>query len=233
MTFAGLIPLTLSDWPGRPAAIAFTHGCDLRCRYCHNPDLVAGPPPARVPGEEVLALLARRRGFLEGLVVTGGEPTLHPGLAPFLAKVRALGVAVKLDTNGMHPESIAALHAARLLDHLAVDLKAGPADAAWLCGSAEQPVRARRCLALARAAGVPHEARTTVAAPLHTPAALAELSRWAEGAERWVLQRLRPDRQLDPSAGLRVPDAGLVTPLRARASLRGFGASEDRQPPVT
>jgi pyruvate formate lyase activating enzyme len=190
--------------------VVFTHGCNLRCRYCHNPELLDGAPPRRIEEDEILGLLDRRRGKLDGIVVTGGEPTLQRGLAAFLARVKALGFLAKLDTNGTRPEVIEELLAARLVDFLAIDLKATPAQAGWLCGLAEQSAGARRCLELAVAAGVEHEARTTVVASVHGAAELAALAALATGAQRWVLQRFRPGGHLDPLAALGVPDEAVL-----------------------
>jgi pyruvate formate lyase activating enzyme len=207
---AGLRPCSFIDYPRRLAAVAFTHGCNLRCRYCHNPELLEGAPPRRIEEDEVLALLDRRRGKLDGIVVTGGEPTLQPGLPAFLARVKAMGFLAKLDTNGTRPEVIEELFAARLVDFLAIDLKATPARAGWLCGLAEQSAGARRCLDLVLAAGVEHEMRTTVVASVHTAAELAALAPFAAGAERWVLQRFRPGGDLDRLAELGVPDEAVL-----------------------
>ena len=216
MRFAALRACSFVDWPGRLAAVVFTQGCNLACRYCHNPSLVPGAP-APVPGEAVLAHLEARRGLLDGLVVTGGEPTLHPALPAFLARVKARGFAVKLDTNGSSPDAVGALLAAGLVDYLAVDVKTVPAAAAWLTGAADQPRRARRCLELALEGGVDHEARTTVAATLHDAAHLAALACWVRGARRWALQRCRPGGHLDPGAGLVAPDDALLREVAAAA----------------
>jgi pyruvate formate lyase activating enzyme len=219
---AGLRPCSFIDYPGRLAAVVFTHGCNLRCRYCHNPGLVAGPPPRRVEAGEVLSLLAARRGRLDGLVVTGGEPTLHPRLPRFLAAVKEQGFLVKLDTNGTGPAALALLLRQGLVDFVAIDLKAAPEAATDLCGSAEQPAAARRCLDLVLAAGVEHEVRTTVAAPLHTPAHLASLAALAAGARRWCLQRFRPGGHLDPEAELRPPPPELLLAAQEEAGRRGL-----------
>jgi anaerobic ribonucleoside-triphosphate reductase activating protein len=221
---AALRPCSFVDWPGRLAAVVFTQGCNLACRYCHNPGLVAGRAARPVPEDEVLALLAARRGRLDGLVVTGGEPTLQPGLAPFLARVKEAGFAVKLDTNGTRPEVVEALLAARLVDHLAIDLKALPEAAAWLTGSARQPHGARRCLELALASGVDHEVRTTVVAPLHDAAHLAGLAGWAAGARRWTLQRFRRGGHLDPESRLEPPDERLLAEAALAAARQGVPA---------
>lgn len=223
MIIAGLQPCSFIDYPGKLSAVAFTHGCNLRCRYCHNPELLDGAPPRRIEEDEVLGLLDRRRGKLDGIVVTGGEPTLQRGLAAFLARVKALGFLAKLDTNGTRPEVIEELLAARLVDFLAIDLKATPAQAGWLCGLAEQSAGARRCLELAVAAGVEHEVRTTVVASVHGAAELAALATLAASAQRWVLQRFRPGGHLDPLADLGVPDEAVLEHV-----VRSSGAAAPR-----
>ena len=227
MILGGLRPCSFIDYPGRLAAVAFAQGCNLRCRYCHNPALVA--PRAAAPedaptDEETLRLLARRRGALGGLVVSGGEPTLQDGLASFLEQAKGLGFAVKLDTNGTRPDVVERLLARGLVDHLAVDVKATPEDAAWLCGSADQPRNARRCLELARDAGIAGEARTTVVAPLHDAARLEALAEFAAPAERWFLQRFRPGGHLDQDAELRPPDDATLERVVAFAGRRGLEA---------
>ncbi|GEJ58688.1 anaerobic ribonucleoside-triphosphate reductase activating protein [Anaeromyxobacter diazotrophicus] len=222
---AALRPCSFVDWPGRLAAVAFTQGCNLACRYCHNPALVprgAAGAAGAVPEGEVLRLLAARRGRLDGLVVTGGEPTLHAGLAPLLRRVKALGLGVKLDTNGTRPAAVAALLAEGLVDYLAIDLKATPARAGWLTGAARQAAGARRCLALALRAGVDHEVRTTLAAPVHDERQVEALARWAAGARRWALQRFRPGGHLDPASGLAPPAPALLDAARAAAGAAGL-----------
>lgn len=206
MRLGGLVPCSFVDWPGRLAAAVFTQGCNLRCRYCHNPALVgAGTSADPLGPDDVLGLLGKRRGKLDGVVVSGGEPTLQADLPEFLARVRALGFAVKLDTNGTRPEVIREVLGAGLVDYLAIDLKATPSDAAWVCGEADQPLRARACLEAALSHGVDHELRTTVFAPLCTPEKLAELSEYARGSKRWFLQRFRAGGHLDPEAPLQEP----------------------------
>ena len=122
------------DWPGRLAAVAFTSGCNLHCRYCHNPALATGQAEEAITQDIVLAHLVRRRAQLDGLLVSGGEPTIQPGFCAFLARVKREGFRVKLDTNGTRPELVGALLAAGVVDFLAVDLKAAPGAGAWLVG---------------------------------------------------------------------------------------------------
>ncbi len=221
MRFAALQPFSMVNWPGRLAAVAFTTGCNLRCRYCHNPALATGRAEAGITEEAVIAHLRRRRGQLDGLVVTGGEPTLQPGLGAFLARVRQEGFRVKLDTNGTRPALVGALLDAGLVDFLALDLKTAPGAGAWLTGCPGQAEAARRCLRLALAAGVDHELRTTLVAPVHDPAALRAMAEVARGARRWAFQPFRPGGHLDQEAPLSVPDRSWVEAAGAAARLVG------------
>jgi len=119
----GLIKTTLLDYPGRVAAVLFTHGCDLRCPWCHNPGLVHGPvPPDFWPRSEVLALLERRRAVLGGVAVTGGEPLYHQDLVLLLEEIHALGLDIKLDTNGTYPRKLGQIPSG-LVVFVAMDLK--------------------------------------------------------------------------------------------------------------
>lgn len=190
MRVAGLQKLTLLDFPGRTAATVFTPGCDFRCPFCHNADLVAGGGEAGdIPAEEVLAFLEKRQGLLDGVCVTGGEPLMQPGLAEFCAAARELGFAVKLDTNGSFPDRLRALLNAGLVDYVAMDVKNAPARYAETVGVAAldlEPVRASIDLLLG--GGVPFEFRTTVVRELHTADDLRALAQWIEGAPAWFLQ---------------------------------------------
>ncbi len=129
MRIAHILPTTLIDYPRKVAALIYTPSCNFRCPFCHNPELVL---PERIallnpiPEDRVLALLAERKGFLDALAITGGEPTLHHDLSRFIGEVKRLGYLVKLDTNGSHPEVLAGLFDAGLLDYVAMDVKAPP-----------------------------------------------------------------------------------------------------------
>lgn len=169
MNLAGFVPLSLCDYPGRVAAVVFTQGCNYRCPWCHNGHLVplAGDPSLRIGEEEVLSILLERRNRVGSLVVTGGEPTLQPALPRFLRRVKALGVDVKLDTNGSRPDVVRQLLKERLLDYVAMDVKAPWDKYAALTGDACCNVAAvQASLALIAASGVPHAFRTTRVDPL-------------------------------------------------------------------
>ncbi len=218
MRLAALHPCSFIDYPGRLAAVTFTLGCNLRCPYCHNPGLVAPPWAGEIEEDQVLAFLAARRGKLDGLVITGGEPTLQPDLAGFLDRVKGLGFKVKLDTNGTRPGVLEELLGLGLLDYVALDLKDEPeAYPEWL-GPAEGTPRAlRRSVALLASSGVEHELRTTVAWPRHDPARLARMASLV-GRARWVLQPYRPGDVLAGTCELQAPE--LETLVAQVAALR-------------
>jgi pyruvate formate lyase activating enzyme len=201
------------DFPGRLAAVAFTQGCNLRCRYCHNPELCGRRDPNPEVGEEFLQFLAGRRGLLSGVVICGGEPMLWPGIRQLLLEIRAMGFAVKLDTNGTWPEQTQRLVDAGLVDYLAVDIKAPPGErSAWLCGCEGQADRAVECLAYAVAKHVACEARTVLVRGVHDDEGLSWIAqRLADhGIMRWRLRDVRAGRVLDTSVVLKPPERVLV-----------------------
>jgi pyruvate formate lyase activating enzyme len=198
----GLERFTLSDFPGRAAAIVFTQGCNFRCPFCHNGQLLPMRPPAAsalVPESEVLAFLAKRRGRLDGVVITGGEPTLQPDLADFLRALRALGFATKLDTNGSQPDIVRELLENGLLDYVAVDLKAPIDRYAMLAGVRVDLASIRTSIALVAASGVPHEFRTTVVPRLLSPDDVKAIRALVPPGSPHRLQAFRPEHALDPS----------------------------------
>ena len=190
MRIGGLQKLTLLDYPGKVACTVFLSGCNLRCPYCHNPGLVLPEQSegSEIPEAEVLSFLERRKGRLDGVCITGGEPTLQPELPEFLEKLRRLGYAVKLDTNGTNPDMLEALAQEGLLDYAAMDIKNSPDRYAETCGGVDLLGPVKRSAALLMAGAVDYEFRTTVCAPLHTPEEMAGIGRWLKGAKRYFLQ---------------------------------------------
>ena len=192
MDIAALVPLSLSDHEGRIAAVVFVRGCNFRCPFCHNADLVR---PARggdpmLPVEYVLARLRDRSGFLDSVVVSGGEPTLQPDLAGFLAAIRELGLAVKLDTNGARPDVLADLLDRRLVDFVAMDVKAPPSRYDEFCGVRADVGAIERSIGCLREAASDYEFRTTVAPGLARED-LRAIAEWVRGARRYFLQAFR------------------------------------------
>lgn len=162
MKLGGLVKFTLIDFPGRPAAIVFTQGCNFRCRYCHNPELVYPHlfTPS-VPEEEIWAFLQRRQGTLEGVVVSGGEPTLQEDLIPFMTRLKALEYQVKLDTNGSRPEVLRELIEKKLVDFIAMDLKAPFEKYAAITGVEVNSAILQHSVDLIRQSGLEYQFRTT------------------------------------------------------------------------
>lgn len=162
MKIGGLVKFTLIDFPGRPAAIVFTQGCNFRCRYCHNPELVYPHLFTEpVAEEEIWSFLQRRQGTLEGVVVSGGEPTLHEDLPAFMARLKELGYATKLDTNGSRPAMLKELIDKKLVDFIAMDLKAPLEKYAAITGVETNPTILKESMELIRQSGLGYEFRTT------------------------------------------------------------------------
>jgi len=200
MDIVHLLPTTLIDYPGRVAALAFTAGCNFRCPFCHNPELVL-PEKVRtqslIPEEEVITWLKARDGFLDGLVITGGEPAIQPGLARFADRVKRLGFLVKLDTNGTRPEVLEELLTRRLLDYVAMDLKGPAARYDELTGVHVDMDAIKRSIRLIIKQAPDYEFRTTVAPTITRPDIVAA-ARLITGAKRYYLQRfvVPPDKDL-------------------------------------
>lgn len=200
MRIANLQKTSFIDYPGKLAAIVFTQGCNFRCPYCHNPELV---DPAQwrdvIALDAVLDFLERRRGKLEAVVITGGEPTLQKGLAEFVAAVKQLGFLVKLDTNGTAPDLLASLIDRRLLDYVAMDIKA-PLDRYGLvtrCGVDLAAVAASIDLLLG--GDVAYEFRTTLVEELLSVDDVLAIAQRIRGARLYALQNFRPSKHVDES----------------------------------
>jgi pyruvate formate lyase activating enzyme len=213
LEIGGLTPLTTIDFPGRLAAVVFCQGCPWRCGYCQNAHLIPPSAEKRVPWADVLAFLERRRGLLEGVVFSGGEPTLQAGLPEALRQVRDLGFATGLHTAGPSPERLAAL--LPLLDWVGLDVKAeAPAYPALTGGGPASGQRAWESLRRVLASGVACEVRTTVHPDLLSEADLLSLAAALAGAgvTDYALQECVTGRCLDPalsrpSRPARVPEA--------------------------
>ena len=191
MVINGLMKMTLLDFPGRVACTVFTAGCNMRCPFCHNAALVTEIDPAeRIEVDEILGFLRKRVGLLDGVAITGGEPLLQPDIADFIREVRALGFAVKLDTNGSFPERLEALVQQGLIDYVAMDIKNSPELYAKTVGVEDfdlAPVERSKEFLLSGA--VDYEFRTTVVAQFHTVESIAGAAKWIAGAKRYFLQQ--------------------------------------------
>ncbi len=169
MLIAGLQKLTLLDYPGKTACTLFTPGCNFRCPFCHNALLVTSPVENFISGEEFFSLLSKRKGILDGVCITGGEPTLQKDLIPFMEKVRAMGFLIKLDTNGYLPDVLREILSKGLADYVAMDIKAAPSKYALTTGVSDLDFSLiLNSIDMLEKSPVPHEFRTTVTEDFHT-----------------------------------------------------------------
>ncbi len=198
MQIHGLQKLTLLDYPGHMSATVFTGGCNFRCPYCHNSELVLAPDSVpTIPEADVFAFLKTRAKMLEAVCITGGEPTLQKDLPEFLKKVRDLGYRVKLDTNGQLPTVLSSLLSAGLVDYVAMDIKNCRERYGETIG-----VRDFRTDAIETSVGllmgdsIPYEFRTTVCKELHDTASMTLIGQWIAGARHYYLQPYRESDQV-------------------------------------
>lgn len=218
MRLAGLQKLTLLDFPDQVACTVFTAGCDLRCPFCQNPDLVIPElvsETERLSEDDFFGFLEKRKGKLGGVAVTGGEPTLHADLPQFMEKIRSMGFLVKLDSNGLNPEALAGILDAKLADYVAMDVKNSPQKYAMTVGIKERTEgelweRASRSIALLKEGSTPYEFRTTVVGGLHTEEDIREIARQLQGAKAWYLQQFIGNNELVKDFGAEEMD--LTTP---------------------
>lgn len=190
MKICGLQKLTLLDYPGKVACTLFAGGCNFRCPFCQNGDLVLHP--AEVPAiaeEEILSFLRKRIGLLDGVCITGGEPLLYPEVEDTIRHIREMGYAIKLDTNGSNPQRLKHLVEQGLVDYVAMDLKNCPeryAETIGIPGYDLSPIR--ESVAFLMSGAIPFEFRTTVVRDFHTPQDLVSLAKWVAGDEPYFLQ---------------------------------------------
>ncbi len=213
----GFQKLTLLDYPGHTAALLFTAGCNLRCPFCHNAILVThaqDAPP--IPTHEILSYLKKRRGLLDGVVITGGEPFLSPDLPSLLREIKALGYDIKIDTNGCFPDRLEAVLSERLCDYVAMDIKNSPKKYAMTVGIPDfdlSPVRESVSLLLSDR--VDYEFRTTVVANFHEVSDFTEIGRWIHGARRYFLQNFKDSGDLIGTGLQPVPTQTLLEMQKA------------------
>ena len=216
MRIGGFVPVSLCDYPCRVAAVVFTQGCNFRCPYCHNGHLLERQGTALLDEAVVLAQLAERSNRLGGVVISGGEPTLHGDLPQFLHRLKRLGLAVKLDTNGSQPDVLQAVIAGRLVDYIAMDVKAPWDQYHRLAGRTCDTILLRRSVRLIASCGLPHEFRTTRVEPLLSAEDCSEIVRQVPAGSVHKWQRFRPEHSLDKSLRPAVaapPAVPAVTPV--------------------
>nr|MBQ6241505.1 anaerobic ribonucleoside-triphosphate reductase activating protein [Lachnospiraceae bacterium] len=228
MKIHGLQKMTLLDYPGKVACTVFFGGCDLRCPFCHNSDLLDMNAPAIMEEDELLSFLEKRRGLLEGVCFTGGEPLMRPELPELCEKIKALGYPVKLDSNGFRPGKLRELIDRGLIDYVAVDIKNSPARYAETAGREDLDLSPLyETVALLKEGRIDYEFRTTVVAEFHDDASFPAIGELIRGARRYFLQKFT-DRDSVLFAGLHSPSpedmrrwADLVRPYVQEVGLRG------------
>ena len=234
MTIAGLQKMTLLDYPGKVACTVFLQGCNFRCPFCHNSGLLNTQGDDSIPLEELMAFLRKRVGLLEGVCVTGGEPTLQKDLPELLRQIKDLGFAVKLDTNGSRPEVLKDLAYRGLVDYVAMDIKNCPERYGETAGVSRMGLdRIQESMVFLMEGSLPYEFRTTVAAQLHRPEDLLSMGNWFRSLcpekkpEKYFLQPYT-DRDSVLTGGLSAPEKGvlqefleIISPFVHSAKIRG------------
>jgi pyruvate formate lyase activating enzyme len=195
MKFAGIQKTTLIDYPGKVACTLFTYGCDFRCPFCHNPELVTKKAEGLFPEEDALDFLNKRVGKLDGVAITGGEPLLHEGIPDFIKEVKDLGFLVKVDTNGNHPDKVEIL--LDLVDYWAMDIKNSPDKYSKTAGVEVDLDKIKQSVNLIMNKGKDYQFRTTFVPGLHDEVCAKNIGEMIKGAKLYVIQNFRGGKTID------------------------------------
>lgn len=199
MLIGGLQKFSLIDYPGKLSAIIFTQGCNFRCPYCHNPELV--DPKQFIPlldEKKVLDFLETRRGRLDAVEITGGEPTLQKDLLPFLQKIKKMGFLVKLDTNGSSPSIMQEALRKKVVDYFALDVKAPLEKYQEVTRSTIDPQKIQKAIQIIMSSGLDYEFRTTIVRSMLSFDDITKIAQLIRGANLYALQAFIPSKTLDP-----------------------------------
>ncbi len=202
MRISGLQKLTLLDFPQVVSCIVFTHGCNFRCPFCHNSTLVEGDFNEEIAPQEIFDFLKKRKGLLDGVVITGGEPLVQPDIRDFVEELKKMDYLVKLDTNGTNPNMLKELVEAKLIDYVAMDVKNSLEEypkATGVSGLLDKVTESKDFLLKGT---VPYEFRTTVVKGIHTKESLVSLAKWIRGAEQYFLQQYKDSGSILNPQGL-------------------------------
>ena len=195
-----LLPTSMLDWPGKLCSVLFLAGCNFRCPYCHNPELIeAGEKADNIAWDDLARYLKEKEGWIDGVSITGGEPTIHDDLPHLCERLRELGMAVKLDTNGSRPRLLAEVLSRGMVDFVAMDLKTSLERYADVVRRPVDPLRIGESIDTIISSGVEHEFRCTVVPGLVGREDLESLAERIGGARMLVLQQFRSDITLDPA----------------------------------
>jgi len=198
MHIHGIQKLTLLDFPGHTACTVFTGACNFRCPFCHNASLVLNPAnQPLIPEEDVLGYIRSRKGLLDGVCITGGEPTLQEDLLEFMGRVKAMDMAVKLDTNGWDPETLSMIVENGFADYVAMDVKSSREHYAEACGLKQFDTSGvEESVKLLKKGHIPYEFRTTVVRELHDAAVMEGIGKWLGDVPRYFLQNFKDSGDL-------------------------------------
>ncbi len=195
----GLLKTTMIDYPGKMASEVFFGGCNMRCPFCHNIELVKDSDKLDSISEDVvMSFLKKRRKWIDGLVISGGEPTIHRDLPEFMKKVKDTGFLVKLDTNGTNPGVIEKLIKDGLIDCIAMDIKSSPDGYDKATGTKVDMKAIRKSVSLIMNSGLDYEFRTTLVPGLHKKEDVREIGKWLKGARKYAIQQFNSGETLDP-----------------------------------
>jgi pyruvate formate lyase activating enzyme len=200
MKIGGLQKTTLIDYPGKIAATVFLCGCNFRCPWCYSREIVLPEEIKKHPQisqKEFFAFLGEKKGLLEGVVVCGGEPTIHRDLSSFLKKIKKLGYLVKLDTNGSNPRVLKKLIGDKLVDYVAMDVKLPKEKYEKVLGVDAESIE--KSIGIIKNSGIDYEFRTTIVSTIHTKEDIIKIARWLKGAKKYYLQQFRPEKTIDPA----------------------------------
>lgn len=192
----GVVESSFIDYPGKISLVIFTAGCNFHCHYCHNPELV-NPSPPFITEEEVLKKIESKEEWIDGVVITGGEPTLHKDLPEFIKKIKKFGLLVKLDTNGSNPEMLKKIIEEKLVDYIAMDVKAPLEEYSRITQMECNPDLIKQSIKLIRESGIEYEFRTTILPSLIKEEDLVKIGYLLEGSDLLVIQTFRNDKTLD------------------------------------
>ena len=219
MKIYGINKTTLLDYPGHVPATIFTGGCNMRCPFCHNSGLVLVPEQQpEISEDEALTFLRKRKGILEGVCITGGEPTLQTDLESFIRRIRELGYLIKLDTNGYRPKVLGHLLDRGLLDYVAMDIKASRERYGIACGLPDMELAPiEESVELLKSSRITYEFRTTVVKGIHSPEEFTAIGQWLQGCRTYYLQSYRDSDQV-MRPGYESFDPGELENMRKRAA---------------
>jgi pyruvate formate lyase activating enzyme len=225
MIFGGLQKVSLVDFPGKIAAVLFTRGCNFLCPYCHNPELVNPNLFAQpIEDEDIFRFLETRITKLQGVVVTGGEPTIHSDLPDLLGRIKKLGFLIKLDTNGSNPSMLDTLLRRDLMDYCAMDVKAPISSYSRITRVSIDPKNILSSLSLIRSSGIAHEFRTTYIDSLLSSEEMHAIGEMVKGCSQFIIQRFKPTKTLDTEFS-RYPETSEDKLLEMHAILTSAGIS--------